>query len=485
MTFLLFFDNIWFYNISLFFVVFYLLASIVFAAHFACCDKFDRPVLLKSFNSFTAFFISLLFWLFCFDFVSNDKLYFFSQNIELLFIFFILSVVFCSYDFLVAKHIIKYEYDLLFIFVVFSGICLCFANEFLLIYLAIELQSLTLYIFATFNRNSEFSTEAGLKYFVFGGVMSCFLLFGLCLIYLYFGSVSFEMISSINVFGCDQLFFSGFMFVLVVFIFKVGAAPFHFWLSDVYEGSILPVTLLFSSAPKIILFGLLLKLCFFVLFDYSNLWSIFLGCSAVISIIVGSICAIYQKRLKRLFAYSTIAHTGFILLAFLCSSLDSAKSLVFYIVIYSTLTVTTFAILINIASAVLVQPKYLINLSGIGYRNYIFASTFGLIILAIAGIPPLAGFFSKFFILLSVIGSEYYFISLTVIFFSSIACFYYIRLVKIMFFLKDSKNSIWIANKSNKNTEVIIGVFMFFILCYFLRPNLIIDFAIALGLVMF
>jgi len=142
--------------------------------------------------------------------------------------FFIICVLCCSYDFLSAKNIIKYEYDLLFIFVVFSGICLCFCNEFLLIYLAIELQSLTLYIFATFNRNSEFSTEAGLKYFVFGGVMSCFLLFGMCLIYLYFGSVSFELIASISSFGYEPLFFSGFLFIIIVLMFKVGSAPFHF-----------------------------------------------------------------------------------------------------------------------------------------------------------------------------------------------------------------------------------------------------------------
>jgi len=157
---------------------------------------------------------------------------------------------------------------------------------------------------------------------------------------------------------------------------------------------------------------------------------------------VGSVSAIYQKRLKRLFAYSTIAHTGFILLAFLCCSLDASKSLVFYIIIYSCLTITTFAILINAAASMPVQPKYLINFSGIGYRNHIFAVTFALTILAVAGIPPLAGFFSKFFILVSVIGAEYYFTALTIIFFSSIACFYYIRLVKIMFFVKDSKNAI-------------------------------------------
>jgi NADH-quinone oxidoreductase subunit N len=115
-----------------------------------------------------------------------------------------------------------------FAFVIFSGISLCFCNEFLLVYLTIELQSLSLYVFATFNRNSEFSIEAGLKYFVFGGIMSCFLLLGFALIYLYFGSLSFETIYSISNFDCDMLFFTGFLFVLIVLLFKVGAVPFHF-----------------------------------------------------------------------------------------------------------------------------------------------------------------------------------------------------------------------------------------------------------------
>jgi len=315
--------------------------------------------------------------------------------------------------------------------------------------------------------------------------MSCFLLFGFCLIYLYFGSISFELIASILNFTSEPLFFSGFLFVIIVLMFKVGCAPFHFWLCDVYEGSILPVTLLFASAPKIVLFSLLFKLCFFVTFEYSSTWSSFLGFSAVVSIFVGSISAIYQKRLKRLFAYSTIAHTGFLLLAFLCCSIDSAKSLVFYIIIYSCLSITTFSLLINAASASTIQPKYLINLSGIGSKNYIFAVTFALTILAVAGIPPLAGFFSKFFILLSVIGSEYYFTSLTIVVLSSISCFYYIRMVKLMFFVKDSKNCIWITNKSKKNSEILIGIFLFFILCYFLHPNLIIDFSIVMGLLLF
>lgn len=230
------------------------------------------------------------------------------------------------------------------------------------------------------------------------------------------------------------------------FLFKVGSAPFHFWLCDIYEGSILSVTMLFASAPKIILFSILFKLCFFVLSDFSSFWSVIIGVSGVLSIIIGSVSAIYQKRLKRLFAYSTIAHTGFILLAFLVFSLEASKSLIFYIIIYSCLTVALFAVLINLSISNPIQPKYLINISSIGSKNHIFAVTFALIILAVAGIPPLAGFFSKFFILLSLIGGKFYFVSLIVIFFSSIACFYYIRLVKIMFFYQRREK----FNLSNK-----------------------------------
>lgn len=167
-----------------------------------------------------------------------------------------------------------------------------------------------------------------------------------------------------------------------------------------------------------------------------------IGLSAISSVIVGSVSAIYQKRLKRLFAYSTIAHTGFILLAFFCFSLASTKALMFYILVYSLLTIATFSILINMSLPTKLQPKYLINLAAIGSKNYVFAVNLSIILLAVAGIPPLMGFFNKFLILLSLIGAKYYFIAFVIISFSSIACYYYIRLIKIMFFVLDTKNTI-------------------------------------------
>jgi len=482
---LAFFDNIWFHTILTPFIVFYLLSAVLFGSHLVSCDKFDNPVLLKSFNLFSTYFISTMVYFFCFDFNPVDLLYFFNQNFQFFFLFFVVSILIVTRDFVISKKIVKFEYDLLFIFVILSGVCLCFCSEFLLIYLAIELQSLAFYVFASFNRNSEFSTESGLKYFVFGGLMSCFLLLGLAMVYLFFGSLTFELIASLSNFKYEPLYFTGFLFVFIVFLFKVGSAPFHFWLCDVYEGSILSVTLLFAGAPKIVLFGLIFKLCFFVLYDYSSFWSFFFGLSGILSIIVGCISAIYQKRIKRLFAYSTIVHAGFILLAFLSCSLPSIKALIFYLVFYSFMTIALFALLINASINFTFQPKYIINLSGVGSKNYIFALTFCIIILAIAGVPPLAGFFTKFFILLALIGSNYFFVSFLVILFSSVACFYYIRLVKIMFFVKQVKNSFWITHNSKKNSEFIIASFLFAIMFYFIHPDFLIALAMSISLCLF
>jgi len=162
------------------------------------------------------------------------------------------------------------EYDFLFLFVIFSGLCLCFVDDFLVFYIAIEIQSLAFYVFASFQRNSEFATEAGLKYFVFGAMISCFLLLGFSFIYLFFGNSSFETLLSLNLLNDDFLFF-GILFILAVLLFKVGAVPFHVWLCDVYDGSILSITLVFAALPKIILFVMMLKILLFSSFYLSNI----------------------------------------------------------------------------------------------------------------------------------------------------------------------------------------------------------------------
>lgn len=159
------------------------------------------------------------------------------------------------------------------------------------------------------------------------------------------------------------------------------------------------------------------------------------------SIFVGSISALYQKRVKRLFAFSTIAHTGFILLAILAATIDSAKALIFYIIVYAFLTILLFSLLIFAVTSTTNYPKYLANWSAIGGNNPVFAYTFGLILFSIAGIPPLAGFFSKFFVLLSIISKDYLLTSIIIVLISSLACFYYLRLLKMIFFRSNSNMS--------------------------------------------
>jgi NADH:ubiquinone oxidoreductase subunit 2 (subunit N) len=186
-------------------------------------------------------------------------------------------------------------------------------------------------------------------------------LLGFSFIYLSFGSLSFELLFSIINTKPLTFVFLGFIFVISAFLFKTGAAPFHAWLCDVYDGSILSVTFLFAAMPKIVLFSLIIKIYFFISFDFLQLWSSLLIFVSVASIAVGSISAIYQKRVKRLFAYSTVSHTGFILLGILVCSPFSAKSLIFYIFIYSFLTILLFSILIYASISTDRSIKFIAN----------------------------------------------------------------------------------------------------------------------------
>ena len=206
--------------------------------------------------------------------------------------------------------------------------------------------------------------------------------------------------------------------------------------------------------------------------------------ASVLSIIIGSLSAIFQKRLKRLLAYSTISHTGFILLGIACASVNSASSLIFYIVIYAFLTILTFSLLIFFILTQVNFPAYIANWTSLGLRNYVFVISFAFVLFAIAGIPPLSGFFSKFLIVLSLITEEYFVIGLSIVIISSIACFYYIRLIKAFFFVKSSKNNIWISSRKRFGSELGIGLILYLNLTFAIFPELLVNISTALSLVM-
>ena len=485
MVFLSIFNNVFFFNISIFLVSIYLLMIFCFGIRLSSAKELAYPSLVQCFSFFTVFFMASVLWLFCFDFFEFNALYFFNQNIQILFLVVASLVCVVSRDFLISQRILKMEYDFLFLFVVFSGLCLCFADDFLIFYIAIEIQSLAFYVFASFQRNSEFSTEAGLKYFVFGALFSCFLLLGFSFVYLIFGSSSFETLFSLAISKNDDFLFFGLLLILAVLLFKVGAAPFHIWLCDVYDGSILSVTLLFAALPKIILFVMMLKILFFSCFFLSETWSTIMLIICLTSIFIGSISALYQKRIKRLFAFSTIAHTGFILLAILAISIDSSKALIFYIVTYAFLTVLLFSLLIFAVTSTTNYPKYLANWSAIGANNPIFAYTFGLILFSIAGIPPLAGFFSKFFVLLAIISKSYFLTATMIVLISSLACFYYLRVLKMIFFKNSTKTNFWVSSSSRKTSEMVVCSLIILNVFFFVFPDFLSNFCLVLGILLF
>ena len=445
-------------------LVLYTLCSMSFALFFGTSKNYSFSILLNSISYFSAFTIFLLIFNL---FIISDNIFLNFNNFN---IFFQLSVLSSTFFLILLSksyyklNIIKnYEYDFLLSFSLISLIILASSNDFIMIYLAIELQSLSFYVLATFNRNSEFCNEAGIKYFVLGSFASGLLLFGFSLIYLSLGTINFEEINIIiKSKNSIDLTFIGILFVSFAFLFKLGSVPFHFWLCDVYEASLTTTTAFFSVVPKIVLFGLTLKFFYLTFINYNSLWYILLNFSGISSVILASVAGIYQKKTKRLLAYSTIAHTGFIILSISCSSVNGSESLLIYTILYIFMSISSFAILLNFVnnSSFL---KYLINWSNI--NNKVLAILFAITLLSISGIPPFGGFYSKMSVIASLISESFIITSLIAVIFSGISCFYYIRLIKIFFFQKNIQK-IWLFSVSKELDICLIvssSLFSFFL----------------------
>jgi len=223
---MLFFDSISFINLSFLLFGFYLLFALFYATILNAADELANPSVIHCFILFSIFQMLSIIWLFGFDFFKFDIFYFFNQKLQLFFLFLASLCYGLSRDLVVFQKVFKFEFDLLFLFTILSGLLLCFCSDFLMVYLIIELQSLSFYVFASFYRISEYSVEAGLKYFIFGAVISCFLLFGFCFIYFFLGEISFESLSLLA-FQFDNLLFFGVCLILLCLFFKIGSAPFH------------------------------------------------------------------------------------------------------------------------------------------------------------------------------------------------------------------------------------------------------------------
>jgi NADH-quinone oxidoreductase subunit N len=263
------------------------------------------------------------------------------------------------------------------------------------------------------------------------------------------------------------------MFFSFAMFFKLGAFPFHAWLCDVYDGSIINVTAFFATIPKVVILSFFLKVAISIFHDNTEAFCYLLAFAGLGSICFASVAALYQKRIKRLFAYSTISHTGFLLLGMYCLTPEAFKACFIYIALYIVMTLTLFSLLLS-SGVNNSQQKYLLNWTALFERNIAFAFAFAITLYSIAGIPPLAGFYSKLCVLTCLLSQNSVVIACIIACFSSIACFYYIKLVKIMFFVQSTKTTFWFG-ESSKSIELFVSFGLSVIMLFLLKPNFMIN----------
>jgi proton-translocating NADH-quinone oxidoreductase chain N len=398
-----------------------------------------------------------------------------------------ISSIIISLDYVKYKKINNFEYIILIIFSTIAMLFMTSSYNLLSLYLAIELQSLSFYVLASMKRNSEYSTEASFKYFILGVFASGFLLLGFSILYGITGITNIEQFYKLFVDNFNTIEYFGIyisiLFILIAFLFKIGAVPFHMWLPDVYEGAPLSVTAFFAITPKIVLLSLLLRLFIYTFYDiiyYLNNLFIF---SSILSMILASIAALYQTKIIRLLAYSAIGHIGYVLIGIVTSSVESIQASLLYLIIYMIMTINIYSCVVSLRSHNnKIEIKYIYEFLNLSKNNPLLSITIAFVLFSMAGIPPLAGFFSKLYIFSSAINSSMYLLTFIGIFTSTISAVYYIYVIRILYF---DKSSLWIYLKPiNVELSYLLAITFFFIIFFilFASPMLIYTHQLALFL---
>ncbi len=340
-------------------------------------------------------------------------------------------------DYLRDRDLFKGEYYALGLFAVLGMMVMVSANSFLTIYLGLELLSLSLYAMVAFNRDSKTGSEAAMKYFVLGAIASGMLLYGISMIYGATGTIVFpEVAKALTETGINNIVLVfGLVFVVIGLSFKLGAVPFHMWVPDVYHGAPTSVTMFIGSAPKLAAFALAMRMLVDGLGALHADWQQMLVIMAVLSLATGNVIAIAQTNIKRMLAYSTISHVGFILLGILAGTQEGYTAAMFYTIVYSIMALGGFGIVIMLSRRGF-EADMLEDYKGLHDRSPWYAAMMMLLMFSMAGVPPTVGFFAKLFVLDAVIRVDMVWIALFGVFFSIIGAFYYIRIVKIMYFDK-------------------------------------------------
>ena len=357
------------------------------------------------------------------------------------------------------------------------------SNDLLSLFVSLELQSLALYILVSFSKDDFNSSEAGVKYFVIGSLSTCIFLFGSSLIYGIIGSTNF---SEIGQFISDQynlptLLIIGLIFILVSLSLKISAAPFHMWTPDVYQGAPSIVTAFLSTAPKIAVFAVLIRLLVYPFGEIIIDWGKIIIILSIASMIIGSLGALKQDDLKRLMAYSTINHIGFILMALVPGSEDGITAICIYLIFYLTMNLGVFLFILNMRRDQINVTK-IKDLSGLYKTEPVIAGCLAIIFFSMAGIPPLAGFIGKLLVLNIVIDNNLFFLAIIAVVTSVIAAFYYIRLIKSMFFDSPTDELDLLTNPQSK---LLMTLLSFFNLTVILYPQFFLNLCASITLSLF
>jgi NADH-quinone oxidoreductase subunit N len=325
-----------------------------------------------------------------------------------------------------------FEYSILVLLSTLGMMVLISAGDLIMLYLGLELMSLALYVVAASNRDNAKSTEAGLKYFVLGALSSGMLLYGASLIYGFTGTVGFAGIATAAKTGSVGIVF-GLVFLLAGLCFKVSAVPFHMWTPDVYEGAPTPVTAFFASAPKVAALAVFTRVALTAFPGIVTQWQQIIVFVAIASMVLGSFAAIGQKNIKRLMAYSSIGHMGFALVGLAAGTAEGAQGVLVYIAIYVAMTLGSFAIILAMKR----NGRAVENISdfaGLSRTNPLLAFFFAMLLFSLAGIPPLAGFFAKFYVFVAAIKAGLFTLAVIGVLASVVGAFYYLTIIKVMYF---------------------------------------------------
>ncbi len=372
------------------------------------------------------------------------------------------------------------EYFLLALFAVIGMLFLISASNLLTVYLGLELLSLSLYAMVAMDKNSNLAAEAAMKYFVLGALASGVLLFGMSMLYGASGSLSLESIgANASVDDSRELVQTfGLVFILVAIGFKLGVVPFHMWVPDVYQGARTPVTLFLSAAPKIAAFAMAFRLLAKGLADFSNDWSLMLIVLAVSSLALGNIVAIAQINYKRMLAYSTIAHMGFLVIGLVPASSGGYAASIFYVSVYSLMGMAAFAALLLLPNSKVASIE---QFKGLAKSNPLISFFILILMFSMAGIPPFAGFWAKWFILKEVIAAGDLWLAVFAVFCSLIGAFYYLRIIKFMYF--DEPENGGLDNIENSVASTLFNLNCLSILLLGLFPGLLMAFCTKIILI--